>query len=63
MTWYYYVRKFQPLEGYWTTTPPAMCEDRYLANIDAAEMPTESPFQMQQSGIARQTKAMNPYQG
>lgn len=65
MTWYYYIKEIgpHPLDGYWSPTPPCYSTDHYLACIDAAEMPTESPIQMQQSGISRQAKALNPYNG
>ena len=60
MTYYYYIKPDN--SGYWTPSPPCYSNDRYLASIDADEMPTKSPFEMQIQQASALAKMMNPYQ-
>jgi hypothetical protein len=60
MTYYYYVRSDNT--GYWTPTPPCYINDKYLAAIDADEMPTQTPFEMQYKIASAFAKHLNPYQ-
>jgi hypothetical protein len=61
MTFYYYLKSDR--SGYWTLSPPCYVKDQYLASIDADEMPTRTPIEMQADQATALAKMLNPYQG